>query len=126
MKTAEEIFNDARFSEDIPDYENILEINCFMSLRILLKQFYNNHITKEQASRLKLKIFRRYEKDKKQLEFKKNLYDEHIKRNAETSELRRLLRHQLKEQDEYSFETALKLISLYSNERWDICGDKTS
>lgn len=126
MKTAEEIFNDARFSEDIPDYENILEINCFMSLRILLKQFYNNHITKEQASRLKLKIFRRYEKDKKQLEFKKNLYDEHIKRNAETSELRRLLRHQLKEQDEYSLETALKLISLYSNERWDICGDKTS
>ena len=40
MKTAEEIFEDARLSDDIPDYHNVIEINCFMSLRILLKQEY--------------------------------------------------------------------------------------
>ena len=53
MKTAEEIFEDARLSDDIPDYHNVIEINCFMSLRILLKQFYNKHISQTQATNLK-------------------------------------------------------------------------
>ena len=34
MKTAEEIFEDARLCDDIPNYHNVIEINCFMSLRI--------------------------------------------------------------------------------------------
>lgn len=123
MKTAEEIFEDARLCDDIPNYHNVLEINCFMSLRILLKQFYNKHISKEQATNLKNKIYKKYNDNKKQYEFEENMFKEHISNIAKTSDLRILLRHQLNEQSEYSLETALKLIELYSNERWEICGE---
>lgn len=124
MKTAQEIFEDALHSEDILDsYTNILEINCFMSLRILLKQFYNNHIDKEQASKLKNKIFKKYNDNKKQYEFKQRMFDEHIDKINQTGELRILLRQQLNEQSKYSLETALRLIGLYSHERWEICGE---
>ena len=53
------------------------------------------------------------------------MFKEHANKIAKTEDLRTLLRHQLNEQSEYSLETALKLIQLYSNERWEICGDKT-
>lgn len=120
MKTVEEIFEDARTSIDIPnEYTNVLEINCFMSLRILLKQFQNNHISKELATREKMKIFRTYEDAKKQYEFKEAMFDEYIENIKKTEDLRNLLRCQLNEQSEYSLETALKLIELYSKERWD-------
>lgn len=126
MKTPEEIFNDALNCEDIPNYHNVLEINCFMSLRILLKQFYNNHISQGQATKLKNKIYKKYNDNIKEYEFEEKMFKEHISNIAKTSELRILLRHQLNEQSEYSLETALKLIELYSNERWEICGeDKT-
>ena len=118
MKMAGEIFEDARKYDDIPKNYNILEINCFMSLRILLKQYYNKHITKEQASREKIKIFKSYESNKKQYEFKETIYNEHLQNIRKTEDLSNLLRHQLKEQDKYTLNTALKLIELYSNERW--------
>ena len=120
MKTAEEIFEVARKYEDIPNYRNVLEINCFMSLRILLKQYYNNHITKEQAGSLKKKIYGTYAQNKKEYEFKNSMFDEHIENINKTSELRVLLRHQLNEQSKYCLETALKLIEAYSNEEWEI------
>jgi hypothetical protein len=119
VKTAEEIFEDTLKFNDIPEeYKNVLEINCFMSLRILLKQFNNNHISKEQASREKMKIFRNYNENKKEYEFKNEMYDEYIDNIKKTSELRMMLRHQLNEQSEYSLDTALKLIEFYSKERW--------
>lgn len=118
MKTAEEIFEDTRKSDDIPEYDNILEINCFMSLRILLQQYYNKNITQEQATKQKNKIFVTYNKNKKQYEFEKNMFDKNIEDIKKTEDLRCMLRHQLNEQSEYSLDTALKLIELYSNERW--------
>lgn len=118
MKTTEEIYEDARKKEDIPKGYNILEINCFMSLRILLKQYYNNHISKEQAAKEKVKIFKAYENNKKQYEFKESMFDEHVENIRKTEKVRTLLRHQLNEQSKYSLDTALKLIELYSNERW--------
>lgn len=120
MKTAEEIFEDARLCDDIPNYHNVIEINCFMSLRILLKQFYNKHISKEQATNLKNKIYKKYNDNKKQYEFEENMFKEYIDNIAKTEDLRTLLRHQLNEQSEYSLETALKLIELYSNEDWKL------
>ena len=48
------------------------------------------------------------------------MFKEHIDNIAKTSDLRILLRHQLNEQSEYSLETALKLIELYSNEDWKL------
>lgn len=123
MKTAEEIFEDARLSDDIPDYHNVIEINCFMSLRILLKQFYNKHISQTQATNLKNKIYKKYNDNKKQYEFEERMFKEHANKIAKTEDLRTLLKHQLNEQSEYSLETALKLIELYSNERWEICAE---
>ena len=122
MKTTEEIFNDARYAEDIPSYDNILEINCFMSLRVLLQQYYNKQITQRQASNIKNKIYRTYNDNIKQYKFKKDMFNKHIEKIKETEDLRILLRKQLNEQNEYSLNTALKLIELYSNERWEICG----
>lgn len=120
MKTAEEIFEDARLSDDIPNYHNVIEINCFMSLRILLKQFYNKYISQTQATNLKNKIYKKYNDNKKQYEFEESMFKEHANKIAKTEDLRTLLRHQLNEQSEYSLETALKLIELYSNEDWKI------
>ena len=77
---------------------------CFMSLRILLKQFYNKHISKEQATNLKNKIYKKYNDNKKQYEFEENMFKEHISNIAKTSDLRILLRHQLNEQSEYKIE----------------------
>lgn len=119
MVTAEEIFEDVRLNNDIPErYTNILEINCFMSLRILMKQFQNNHISKELATREKKKIFKIYENNVKEYQFKKNMFDKHIDNIKRTGQVRCLLRHQLNEQSEYSLDTALKLIELYSHEDW--------
>lgn len=114
MKKAEEIYNDALIFDDIPKNYNIFEINCFMSLKILLKQFYNGHITKEKASVEKKKIFISFEKNN----FMADLYKEHTEDIRKTEELRIMLRHQLKDSSEQSLETALKLIELYSKEKW--------
>ena len=95
-------------------------VNCFMSLRILLKQFYNKHIDKDQATKIKNRIYKTYEDNKKHLEFKQEIYNEHIENIKKTEDLRNMLRMQLNEQSEYSLETALKLIELYSNERWNL------
>lgn len=116
MKQAEEIYSDALSYDEIPETYNIFEVNCFMSLKILLKQFYNGQVTKERASLEKNKIYKSYEDNMK----KAQLYEQHILDIKATEDLRVLLRKQLNEKSVESLETALKLIELYSKERWEL------
>lgn len=118
MKNSEEIYEDALKYDRLPDNYNTLEINCYMNLKRLLGMYFNKQISKENASAEKNKIFKRYELDKKQLEFKIEMYDEHIEKINKTQALRCVLRKQLKENDKDSLATALRLLELYSGEEW--------
>lgn len=118
MKNSEEIYEDALKYDRLPNNYNTLEINCYMNLKRLLGMYFNKQISKENASAEKNKIFKRYELDKKQLEFKIEMYDEHIEKINKTQALRCVLRKQLKENDKDSLATALRLLELYSGEEW--------
>lgn len=118
MKTAEEIFNDVLKCDDIPYYETVIEINCFMSLRELTVQYQNQRLSKEQCTKIKTQIFGTYENNKREYEFKKSILDESLKNIEKTEDIRCMLRTQLKEESPKSLEVALKLIELYSGEKW--------
>ncbi len=120
MKKADEIYEDTLKYDQIPENYNVLETNCFLSLKRLLGMFFNKQINKENASLEKNKIFRIYELDKKQLEFKIDIYNEHIEKINKTEALRCLLRKQIFEKNEDEcLKTALRLLELYSGERWE-------
>ena len=113
MKKAEEIYEDALNYEYIPDEYGILESNCFLSLKRLLNLYYSNQVSKEYATSEKNKIFRMYELDKAQLE---NRTDRTNQIQNLKSELRKIL---LQSNTSECLISALKLIEVYSGERWE-------
>ena len=120
MKKSEEIYEDTLKYDQIPENYNMLETNCFLSLKRLLGLYFNNQISKENAGTEKKKIFKIYELDKKQLEFKMEMYKEHIEKINKTAAISCVLRKQLLEEDEKScLITALRMLELYSGERWE-------
>lgn len=92
---------------DIPpeSYRNI-EIHLFFVLQNILINFRKGRISKEQASKLKMRAFNNYQKVKKEYE----IYEYYTKMIVQTEKLRIELRKDKK------LETALKLIELYSGE----------
>jgi|GEM_PF-2944830 len=120
MKSGEEIYKDAVKLDDIPEYENVIEINTFMALKELLIQFQNKNISKEKAAQWKNQIIGKYETNKSVYELQIGIHKKTIDNISKTEDVRSLLRHQLINKDVHSLETALKLIGLYSEEKWDI------
>lgn len=124
MKNPEKIFEDVMKNLEIPDdYNEIIEICCFKSLQILLKQYKNNHISKDLATKEKQRIFRTYEQNKKQYEFYLSIYFEKykVKIDNEKQELHNKLQEKMKTKNgnvEECFLLALELLEKY-NEKFD-------
>lgn len=92
--------------DDPPESYNYLEKNLFWALQTILQKYKSGKISKEQASKLKLQAVKNYETDK----FHKEVMDAHIERIKETE----LLRIELRKNP--IWETAMKLLELYSGE----------
>jgi len=92
--------------DEPPDSYNYLEKNLFWTLQAILQKYITGRISKEQASKLKLQAVREYETDK----FHKEVMDAHIERIKETE----ILRIELRKNP--TWETAMKLLELYSGE----------
>lgn len=102
MKSQEEIINDSIKCEMPPDDYNIIETNCFLSLKHLLVMYHNKQISPEKATKLKQKALVAYEKDKKQQEFWNSIYQEHIQHIKDTENARVKLHKMLNGKDEYN------------------------
>lgn len=120
MKDIKEICKDAINDNMNDTYTNIIEISAFVAIRDIAIQFANKRIDQQTATILKNKVFKAYEDNKKEYEFKEQVYDTYLAKINKTEDLRSKLRHQLKENNTSCLDTALKLIEIYSGEEWKI------
>lgn len=120
MKTAEEIIENAKTLDEMPNSYNLLDMLLYLIVKQILKMYYNNQISKEQANKLKTKAVKEYENNKKQYEFEQNMWKEYIENINKTEDLKRKLRAQLKSNTELSeiLNTCIELIELYSKEEF--------
>lgn len=92
--------------DDPPESYHYLEKNLFWTLQNIFSRFKAGRLSKDQASKHKLRAINDYETDK----FHKEVMDAHIERIKETE----LLRIELRKNP--TWETAMKLLELYSGE----------
>lgn len=102
MKSKEQIINDSINLETPPADYNLLEIHCFLVLKQLLVMFHNKQISIENATKTKQKILTTYEKQCKEYEFERSMFQEHIQNIKETENERIKLHKMLNGQDEYN------------------------
>lgn len=102
MKNKEQIVNDSIKLETPPEDYNLIEIHCFLALKQLTVMFYNKQISKENAGKSKQKILSTYEKQCKEYEFERSMFQEHIQHIKETENARTKLHKMLNGQDEYN------------------------
>lgn len=95
MKNKEQIVNDSIKLETPPEDYNLIEIHCFLALKQLTVMFYNKQISKENAGKTKQKILSTYEKQCKEYEFERSMFQEHIQHIKETEDARTKLRKML-------------------------------
>ena len=109
MKSKEQIVNDSIKLETCPEDYNLIETYCFLALKQLLVMYYNKRISKENATTMKNKILGTYEKESKQYEFEKSMFQEHIQHIKETEkariELHKILNSDKPINDQTLFET---------------------
>lgn len=102
MKSKEQIVNDSIKLETPPEDYNLIEIHCFLALKQLTVMFYNKQISKENAGKAKQKILSTYEKQCKEYEFERSMFQEHIQHIKETEMDRIRLRKIINRQDEWA------------------------
>lgn len=112
MKDRKEIEKDAMQLETPPADYNLLEIQCFLSLKRLLVMYFNKQISTENASKTKQLIFSKYEKDCKQFDFETNMFKEKIDASDKTSGLRIELHNKLKQNDEVTAERLAEVLNI--------------
>lgn len=98
MKTSEQIIKDVSNKEKIEGY-NLLEMHLYLTIKQILKMYFNNQISKEEAVKYKQQAVKEYEMNKKDYEFQQSMFKEHIKTYASTEMLRTKLRKKLKDDE---------------------------
>ena len=123
MRNTEEILNDIKTNQDIPQDYSLLEMHCYLCLKKVILMYQNNQLSKEQAVGIKIRINAEYEKQKKEYEFQQSLYKKHIENISNTENLRTRLRKRLNSKEPITEESlcetinlCLELIELYSTE----------
>lgn len=104
MLTSEQILN----LKEPPD--ELLELHLYQALEIIRWRYHNNQIDKSTAFKLKDKAIKKYDSQVKEYEFMVNMFKTHVE-NIKKSEM---LRIEFRKNP--NFETAKKLIELYSGE----------
>lgn len=120
MKSKEQIINDLIKIEMPSEDYNLIEIQCFLSLKKLLIMYHNRQITPEKATETKKIILAKYESDKKQFEFEENMWKEYIENINKTEDLKTKLRKQLSSNTEVNevLNTCIELIQLFTKEEF--------
>lgn len=102
MKSKEVIINDSLKLDKPPADYNLIEIHCFLALKQLTIMFYNKQISKEKAGETKQKILSTYEKQCKEYEFERSMFQEHIQHIKETENARVKLQKMLNGKEPYN------------------------
>lgn len=98
MKTSEQIIQDASNKEKVEDY-SLLELLLYLTIKQILKMYFNNQLSKEEANYYKQIAVKDYESKLKDYEFQQSMFQEHIKNMKDTEMLRTKLRKKLKDDE---------------------------
>lgn len=98
MKTSDQIIKDASNKESIEDY-SLLEMYLYLNIKQILKMYFNNQLSKEEANYYKQIAVKDYESKIKEYEYQQQIYQEHIKNIKDTEFLRINLRKKLKDNE---------------------------
>lgn len=114
VRDAEEIMKAAVKSGEMPEGYNLIESEAFNAMRQLAVMFNRGEISKEVASKNRIRIYAEYEKEVKDFNFVYNLYNDYAKRiikNTDTDRtlLRNLLKNTGREIKESDYIEALRV-----------------
>ncbi len=98
MRTSDQIIKDASNKESIEDY-SLLELYLYLNIKQILKMYFNNQLSKEEANHYKQIAVKDFENKVKDYEFQQSMYQEHIKNIKDTEFLRTNLRKKLKDNE---------------------------
>lgn len=107
--TTEKIIKDATQNKEIRDY-SLLDIHLYLIIQQILKMYFNNQISKEEANKYKQIAVNKYQEEYKQYDFEREMFQEHIKNIRDTETQRIKLRKILKD-DEVTEERLCEIIS---------------
>ncbi len=110
MKTPETIIKDATQNKEILNY-NLLEMNLYLVIKQILKMYFNNQISKEEANKYKQIAVNKYQEEYKQYDFEREMFQEHI-RNIEDTEVQRIKLRKILKDDEVTEEKLCEIISI--------------
>lgn len=111
MRTSEEIIKEASNKNEVKDY-SLLELHLFLVIKQILRIYFNNQITKEQAVKLKQQAVKEYEMNKKDYEFQQSMFQEHIKNMRDTEMLRNKLNKLLNDNTEVTIEKLSNVVNI--------------
>ncbi|MBR3133368.1 MAG: hypothetical protein IKG42_04815 [Clostridia bacterium] len=109
--TSDQIIKDASSETDFKDY-TLLDMQLSLLIKQILKMYFNHQISKEEAQRYKLQAVKKYEMDKKNYEFQKDMFQQHVNNIRDTEELRIKLRKKLNEQDPVTEERLSEILNI--------------
>lgn len=111
MRTSEEIIKDASSKDKVTDY-CLLEMHLYLVIKQILRIYFNNQITKDEAVNLKLQAVKQYEMNKKDYEFQQSMFQEHIRNLKDTEMLRTELIKMLNDNEEVTIEKLSKVVNI--------------
>ena len=82
--TSEEIIKKASSNEKIDG--TLLDLQLYLLIKQILKMYFNKQISKEEANVYKLQAVKKYEEDKRQFEFEREMFQEHLQ-HIKTTEI---------------------------------------
>lgn len=106
---AETIIKDATQNKEILDYD-LLEMNLYLVIKQILKMYFNNQISKEEANKYKQIAIKKYEDECKQYNSEREMFQEHIK-NIRDTEMQRIKLRKILKDGEATEERLCEIIS---------------
>ncbi len=119
--TSEEIIKKASSNEKING--TLLDLQLYLLIKQILKMYFNKQISKEEANVYKLQAVKKYEEDKRQFEFEREMFQEHLQHIKTTETLRINLRKKMqnvKSQKDINdcFDLAMQILNLVFKEEF--------
>ena len=119
--TSEEIIKLASSNEKIDG--TLLDLQLYLLIKQILKMYFNKQISKEEANVYKLQAVKKYEEDKRQFEFEREMFQEHLQHIKTTETLRINLRKKMQNVESQKdindcFDIAMQILNLVFKEEF--------
>ena len=119
--TSEEIIKKASSNEKIDG--TLLDLQLYLLIKQILKMYFNKQISKEEANVYKLQALKKYEEDKRQFEFEREMFQEHLQHIKTTETLRINLRKKMQNIESQKdindcFDLAMRILNLVFKEEF--------